>query len=106
MVYRGFWANLIFKQLLKYLIFEIGLNTKNITNFLLYQLCFETFLKFLLNLILAKTKNLVSSKESQKGIFIQKYHFSCNVRLGKHIGNLLKHFPRDSFQITLILQKF
>lgn len=81
MVYRGFWANLIFKQLLKYLVFEYDLNTKNISNLLLYQLCFETFLKFLLNLILginlilAKTKNLVSSKEGQNGIFIQKSFF-------------------------------
>ena len=81
MVYRGFWANLIFKQLLKYLVFEYDLNTKNISNLLLYQLCFETFLKFLLNLILgfnlilAKNKNLVSSKESQNGIFHSKIIF-------------------------------
>ncbi len=81
MVYRGFWANLIFKQLLKDLVFEIGLNSKNISNLLLYQLCFETFLKFLLNLILginlilAKTNNLVSSKVGQKGIFIQNSFF-------------------------------
>jgi hypothetical protein len=76
MVYRGFWANLIFKQLLKYLVFEYDLNTKNISNPPLYQLCLETFLKFSLNLILeenlilAKNKNLISSKEGQKGIFI------------------------------------
>ena len=81
MVYRGFWANLIFKQLLKYLVFEYDLNTKNISNLLHYQLCFETFLKFLLNLILgfnlilAKNKILFSSKEDQNGIFIQKSIF-------------------------------
>ena len=81
MVYRGFWANLIFKQLLKYLVFEYDLNTKNISNPPLYQLCFETFLRFLLklilgfNLILAKNKILVSSKEGQNSIFIQKNIF-------------------------------
>ena len=81
MVYRGFWANLIFKQLLKYLDFEYDLNTKNISNPPLYQLCFETFLRFLLklilgfNLILAKNKNLDSSKESQNSIFHSKIIF-------------------------------
>ena len=82
MVYRGFWANLISKPLLKYLIFEIGLNTKNISNLLLYQLCFETFIKFLLNLILginlilAKTKNLSSFfNRGPKGHFHSKIIF-------------------------------
>ena len=75
MVFRGFWANFICKYVMNDLVFEYDLNTKNISNHPLYQLCFETFLKFLLNLILAKTKNLVSSKESQNGIFIQKNIF-------------------------------
>ncbi len=81
MVYTGFWANLIFEQLLKYLVFEYDLNTKNISNPPLNQLCFETFLKFSLNLILeinpilVKNKNLNYSKEGQNDIFIQTPFF-------------------------------